>query len=68
MNTQKTSLATDTEAFDLQKKYLELILALIGFSDIRSVVVEPALAGGPDIAEQRRAEAIEKARRIAKEF
>lgn len=68
MNTQKPSPATDTEAFDLQKEYLELILAFIGFSDIRSAVVEPALAGGPDIAQQRRAEAIEKARQIAKEF
>ena len=58
----------DNEAFDLQKKYLELILAFIGFSDIRSVVVEPTLAGGPDIAKQRGAEAIEKARQIAKEF
>ena len=58
----------DTEAFDLQKKYLELILAFIGFSDIHSVVVEPTLAGGPDIAKQRGAEAIEKARQIAKEF
>ena len=64
MNTQKASPVTDTEAFDLQKKYLELILAFIGFSDIRSV----ALVGGPDIAQQRRAEAIEKARQIAKEF
>jgi len=59
---------TGKEVFDLQKKYLELILAFIGFSDIRSVVVEPVLAGGPDIAQQRRAEAIEKARQIAKEF
>ena len=59
---------TGKEAFDLQKTYLELILAFIGFSDIRSVVVEPTLAGGPDIAEQRRAEVIEKAKQIAKEF
>ena len=59
---------TNKEAFDLQKKYLELILAFIGFSDIRSVVVEPTLAGGVDITKQRLAEAIEKARKIAKEF
>ncbi len=59
---------TGKEAFDLQKKYLELILAFIGFSDIRSVVVEPTLAGGVDITKQRLAEAIEKARKMAKEF
>ncbi len=59
---------TNKEAFDLQKKYLELILAFIGFSDIRSVVVEPTLAGGVDITKQRLAEAIEKASKMAKEF
>jgi len=58
----------DKEAFDLQKRYLELILAFIGFSDIRSVTVEPTLAAGPDVAEQRRAKAIEKARQTAREF
>ncbi len=56
------------EAFDLQKKYLELILAFIGFSDIRSLVVEPTLAAGPDVAKQKRNEAIEKAIQTAKEF
>lgn len=59
---------TDGEAFDLQKRYLELILAFIGFSNIRSVVVEPTLAGGEDVAKQRRADAVEKARQIAREF
>lgn len=56
------------EPFDLQKKYLELILGFIGFTDIRSVVVEPTLAGGPDVAKQKVAEAIEKAKQMAKEF
>jgi len=59
---------TPGEAFDLQKKYLELILGFIGFSDIRSVVVEPTLAGGPDTAKQRRDEASEKARKMANDF
>jgi len=59
---------TDREAFDLQKRYLELILGFMGFSDIRSVTVEPTLAGGADIAKQRRSAAIEKARQMAKEF
>jgi len=59
---------TDKEAFDLQRKYLELILAFMGFRDMRSVAVEPTLASGADIAKQRRAAAIDKARKIAKEF
>jgi FMN-dependent NADH-azoreductase len=59
---------TKQEAFDLQKKYLELILAFVGLTDIRSVTVEPTLAGGADVAGQKRSEAIEKARQIAKKF
>jgi FMN-dependent NADH-azoreductase len=59
---------TQAEAFDLQKKYIELILGFIGFSDIRSLVVEPTLAAGPDVAKQKRDEAIEKAKQMAKEF
>jgi FMN-dependent NADH-azoreductase len=55
------------EAFDLQKKYLELILAFIGLTDIRSVIVEPTLSGA-EITAQKRTEAIEKARQIAREF
>jgi FMN-dependent NADH-azoreductase len=59
---------TPGEGFDLQKKYLELILRFIGFSDIRSVVVEPTIASGPEAAKQKRDEAVEKAKQIAKEF
>jgi len=58
---------TDKEAFDLQKKYLELILAFIGLTDVRSVIVEQTLSGA-EIAAQKRTEAIEKARKIAREF
>jgi FMN-dependent NADH-azoreductase len=56
------------EAFDLQKKYLELILGFIGLTDVRSVIVEPTLAGGPAVAEQKRSAAIEKARQMANNF
>jgi FMN-dependent NADH-azoreductase len=59
---------TAAEAFDLQKKYLELILGFIGFTDVRSVIVEPTLAAGPAVAEQKRAAAIEKAGKMAREF
>jgi FMN-dependent NADH-azoreductase len=59
---------TEKEAFDLQKKYLELILTFIGLSDVRSVVVEPALEQGPDTAERKRDEAMKKAKQMAKDF
>ena len=59
---------TPGEAFDMQKKYLELILGFIGLTDVRSVIVEPTLAGGPTVAEQKRSAAIEQAKRMAVEF
>jgi len=55
------------EAFDLQTKYLHLILGFIGFTDIRTQVVEPTLAG-PDVAKQKREEAIAKAKEMALKF
>jgi FMN-dependent NADH-azoreductase len=58
---------TPQEAFDLQKKYIELILAFIGLTNVQSVIVEPTLAG-KEIAARKRTEAIEKAIEIAKEF
>ena len=55
------------EAFDLQTKYLQLILGFIGFTDIRTLIVEPTLAG-PDVAKQKRDGAIAKAKEMAKAF
>ena len=43
-------VGTPAEAFDLQKKYIGLILGFMGLTDIRSVVVAPTLAGGPEIS------------------
>jgi FMN-dependent NADH-azoreductase len=62
------SAGSDTELFDLQKKYIELIFGFIGFRDIRSIVVEPTLQGGPDVAQARRQEAINKVREITATF
>ncbi len=59
---------TPGEAYDFQKRYLELVLGFIGFTDIRSVVVEPTLMGGPEMAAVRTAEAIAKAQEIATSF
>ena len=59
---------TEAEGFDLQKKYLELMLSFMGLTDIRSVTIEPTLAGGPELAKQRRTEAIKKATQLASNF
>lgn len=57
-----------TEAFDFQKKYLELILGFMGFGDVSSVLIEPTLMAGAEVAQQRRAAAIEEAQKMAKVF
>ena len=56
------------EAFDLQKRYLELVLGFMGLTDVRSVVVEPTLAGGADTAKQKKDAAVEKAAQMAESF
>ena len=56
---------SDSAAYDLQKRYMEVVLGLIGFSDIRSIVVEPTLMAGPDTATEKREAAIAEAGRIA---
>jgi len=59
---------SEAEAVDLQTRYIELIFGFIGFKDIRSVVVEPTLQGGPDVAGVKRQRAIEKVKEIAEVF
>ena len=59
---------SQAEAFDLQTKYIKLIFGFIGFTDIRSVLVEPTLQGGPDVAGAKRQEAIDKIKEIAEAF
>lgn len=52
---------TPGEAYDLQKRYLETILGFIGFTDLRSIIVEPTLMLGHEeyakLLEEKRAEA-----------
>jgi FMN-dependent NADH-azoreductase len=64
----KYDAESGAEAFDLQKKYIELISAFIGFKDVKSIVVEPTLQGGPDTAQEKLAEAIAQAKKIAVDF
>jgi FMN-dependent NADH-azoreductase len=56
------------EDLDLQKKYIELILRFIGLNDIKSIIVEPTLQGGPDTAKEKLDEAIKQAGQIAVDF
>ena len=57
-----------TPDYDLQKKYIELILGFIGFENIQSMVIEPPLANGSDVAASKRQEAAEKIKEIAANF
>ena len=59
---------TDAAAYDFQRPYLEGILRFIGFEDIDTIVVEPTLQGGSEVAEMKLAEAIATARDKAKAF
>jgi FMN-dependent NADH-azoreductase len=59
---------TQAAALDYQRPYLEFILRFIGFTDIRTILIEPTLAGGPEAAEQKLAEAVSKARVEAQRF
>ena len=58
---------TPTAAYDFQKPYLEGILGFMGYS-VDSLVVEPTLMAGPQVAEEKLAEAIPIAREKAKAF
>jgi FMN-dependent NADH-azoreductase len=59
---------SEAEAFDLQKRYIEQILGFMGLTDLESIVIEPTLAAGPDVAAQKRAGAITRAQELARTF
>ncbi|MFH1780397.1 MAG: NAD(P)H-dependent oxidoreductase [Candidatus Nealsonbacteria bacterium] len=59
---------TESEAFDMQKKYVETIFKFMGFENIKSIVIEPTLQGGPEVAQQKVQEAIACAKKIASDF
>ena len=59
---------SSAEAFDLQTRYVEQIFRFIGFEDIRSVIIEPTLQAGPDVAAEARNAAIEEVRKLAADF
>jgi FMN-dependent NADH-azoreductase len=58
----------DAAQHDLQKPYVEAVLGFIGLTDVRSIVIEPTLAGGPDLAKERVSQAELRARELAGAF
>ena len=62
------SPGSGAEAYDHQTPYFEMMLKFIGFTDVRTCIVEPTLQGGPDTAKEKRAEAVEKAEEMAGSF
>lgn len=59
---------TEREAFDMQKKYVELVLGFIGFENNQTIVVEPTLHGQPEEIKDAVQTAVKKAQEIANEF
>ena len=56
------------EAFDMQTKYLQLILGFIGFTNVRSVIIEPTLQGSAEAIEAKVQQAAIVAKKIAENF
>lgn len=56
------------EGLDYQKTYMEQILGFIGFTDIRSILVEPTLMLAPDERDDMVGGKAEEARKLAREF
>jgi len=61
-------VGSPSEMFDLQKNYVELVFGFMGFENIQSVIVEPTLQGGPQVASVMRQQSIDKAKEIALDF
>jgi len=59
---------SETEGLDFQKKYMELVLGFIGFTDIKSIVAEPMLMATPDEKQKTIDSAKELARSIAAQY
>jgi len=58
----------DPNAVDFQKRYLEQVLGFIGITDIRSVIAQPTLMGGPDAANAVIEATMAEARELAADF
>ena len=59
---------SDYSAYDFQRPYMKMILGFMGITDIKTAIVEPTLQGGPEVAAQKKEEAIVLARELAQTF
>lgn len=59
---------TGAEAFDQQLPYLNSIFGFMGFTEIKTIFVEPTLMAGPDEAKKALNKTMEKAKEAAKNF
>jgi FMN-dependent NADH-azoreductase len=55
------------KGMELQKGYLDLLFGFIGFTDVKSIMVEPTLAAPADVAKAEAA-AMAEAEKIAATF
>lgn len=60
--------AGPTEGYDKQKPYVEQILGFMGFTDIRTVLVDPTLGGTPESIAVMTEERKRQARALAETF
>ncbi len=56
------------QILDYQRKYMETILGFIGFTDFRSIYVQPTLSAGDEVAQKKTTQAIEEAKQRAQNF
>jgi FMN-dependent NADH-azoreductase len=59
---------TGFEPYDFQRTYMDTILGFMGFSDTRSIIVEPTLLGGPEVCGEKQEAAVAEARELAAGF
>lgn len=59
---------SETQGFDFQKTYMELVLGFIGFTDIKSIVAEPMLMSTPEEKQKIIQAAQEQAKSMAANF
>jgi len=60
--------APEAAPLDHERSYLTQILGFIGFADIQSIVVQPTVMAGPEVAEEMTAAAIAQAQALARTF
>jgi len=58
----------NTQPLDLQKKYVELVFGFMGFENINSIIVEPTILAGPDVASEKVDLAIKQAKDFAEKL